>query len=185
MPLPMPTAGIDDDERQVLGERRVLEAVVHDDQVDAVLDQALGRRRRGRAPTTVGAAAARSSGSSPTTPRRRGRADRRGAARGRCRHSREARKPGLRPRPRAIRASAIAVGVLPAPPTTKLPTQMTGTGGRKRGGRAMRQDGDEPHRAWRAARSASAAAPGFGSPPERGRRPHGAACPRPRSRRAR
>ena len=49
------------------------------------------------------------------------------------------RKPGFSPRPRAIRAIASAVGVLPAPPTTKLPMQITGTGGRKRGARLMRQ----------------------------------------------
>ena len=44
----------------------------------------------------------------------------------------------MKPRVLAICASAIAVGVLPAPPRTKLPTQTTGTGALNAGVRAIR-----------------------------------------------
>ena len=130
MPLPMPTPASTQTKRQVLGERRVLEAVIHDDEVDALVRGAALRAgdavaaRPRSAPT-----AARSSASSPTLRRRDASPDRRAAAPSPRRHSRASGSPACRPRPRAIRASASAVGVLPAPPTTKLPTQITGTGG--------------------------------------------------------
>ena len=38
--------------------------------------------------------------------------------------------PGWKPCRRSIDAAAITVGVLPAPPTMRLPTTMTGTGNR-------------------------------------------------------
>ena len=43
------------------------------------------------------------------------------------RHSRALRKAGAAPSSRSTRASASAVGVLPAPPAVKLPTQITGS----------------------------------------------------------
>ena len=69
MPLPIPAAGIDGDKAQILGEAGVLEAVIHDDDSDALPRSGAWRRRGAvvRRPRSD-AAAARSSASSPTTP---------------------------------------------------------------------------------------------------------------------
>ncbi len=117
---------VDDGDRQILGERRVLQAVVHDDDARAARD---GEPRAGRA---------------GRARRRSGRRARAGAARRRRRRAVAGRVDQNRPgeaaaiaageeeralaQPRsASRAMASAVGVLPAPPAVKLPTQITGT----------------------------------------------------------
>ena len=67
--------------------------------------------------------------------------DRPAPARRARRHSRGSGRTAVGRPPASICATAIAVGVLPAPPTVRLPTQMTGTPARAPG-RAMRQRRD-------------------------------------------
>src|SRR5262249_55444671 len=127
--------GVDHEHRKILDERGIVEAVVHDDDARAGGDggalDAVARhngRRRAReqqrlvahVPRTMprpigpdGAGAARGGGPAGP-PRWPGR-----------------RKPGSPPPPASRRATASAVGVLPAPPTVKLPMQTTAAPARR------------------------------------------------------
>ena len=132
-PLPMPRAAVDHQHRKILGERRILEAVVHHDDARAGRHAPPARRRRGRArrwwARRAPAAAAR---------RRRRRRD---AARidphraGEPSAIAAGEEDRLSPPAASMRATAIAAGVLPAPPTVGLPMQMTGTPARAPGSR--------------------------------------------------
>ena len=121
--------GVDHDQRQILGDGRVLEAVIEHDRPRAALDSG---------PHSGGAVAGHPA-------RRRGRrqqrlvADRGGIVdRGIDPHrpgqaSAIAAHDDMRastPWSRSISDKAQDDGVLPAPPATRLPTQITGTGAR-------------------------------------------------------
>ena len=119
-------AGIDHEQRVVHVDAGALKAVVHDQEIAAAADQ------QPRAGSAVGVTA---------TWRMRGQQQRlvadtvaalsrpastRCGSAGSCRHGRATGCPASVPARRAAAASAIATGVLPAPPTVKLPTQSTG-----------------------------------------------------------
>ena len=117
---------VDDEDGKILGQRRILEAVVHHDDARAGRDRGLRARRRDRARRW----SARRARAAAARRRRRPRdaaTDRPAPGRRAARHSRGSGKPASRRRPRACCATAIAVGVLPAPPTVGLPMQITGT----------------------------------------------------------
>ena len=93
--------------------------------------------------TTVGAASASSNGSSPTWRALSVRASTRCGSRKLPPWPRD-RKPGESPALRAAAASARATGVLPAPPTVRLPTHITGAPTRTRGAPLRRKRATAP-----------------------------------------
>ena len=124
-PLPMPRRASITAKREILRQRGILQAVVHDDEAGALRACDAAPATRSRA-TTVGATRASRRASSPTC-----------AARSACASTSfgpadiaavtAAETKWALARPASIRASNITVGVLPAPPSVKLPTQRTGT----------------------------------------------------------
>ena len=127
-PLPRPRPPSTTAIAQVLGERWVLQAVVHDDDGgrDAGPSRWRVRRRRRSRATSVGATRASSSASSPTS---------RGAVGAGVHPMRSCEPPAVAARqrhrldgrpPAGARTDAMTSGVLPVPPAVKLPTQITG-----------------------------------------------------------
>ena len=167
-PLPMPRASVDDQHGEILGERRILEAVVHDD--DARARCASQPRARD--------AVARDDGRRDAREQQRLVADigRRMCAAGRprparqaVRHSRASGRTAARRRAISSRAIAIAVGVLPAPPTVEI----ADADDRHAGARARLRACAAPRpRHRRGERRQQRAASGPVSPPPEGRRTH-------------